>query len=149
MTYMSEQGRPEPPVAGNETTTLLGSPERHERLRASGTLPLQAGSGRKHHSRTRQAPHDRKVVIMTESDLSDLRARAENGDEEAVDELVELATERGDMDELRRLADRGNATAADQLIELATERGDINELRRLADKGNTAAAEQLMELTAE
>jgi hypothetical protein len=32
---------------------------------------------------------------MTESDSSDLRERAENGDEEAVDELIELAAERG------------------------------------------------------
>jgi hypothetical protein len=110
---------------------------------------IQAGSGRKHHTRTRQATKHRKVVIMTESDLSDLRQRAENGDEEAVDRLVELATERSDMDELRHLADRGNATATDQLIELATERGDMDELRRLADKGNTTAAQQLLELTAE
>lgn len=94
-------------------------------------------------------PNHRKVVIMTESELSDLRERAENGDEEAVDELIELATERSDMDELRHLADRGNATATDQLIELATERGDTNELRRLADKGNTTAAEQLLEFAAE
>ncbi len=28
MTYMYEQGRPEPPVAGDETATLLGSLER-------------------------------------------------------------------------------------------------------------------------
>lgn len=46
---------------------------------------------------------------MTDSDLSVLRERAENGDETAVDELIELATELGDMDELRRLADKGNA----------------------------------------
>jgi hypothetical protein len=32
---------------------------------------------------------------MTASDLSDLRERAENGDQEAVDELIELAGERG------------------------------------------------------
>ncbi len=31
---------------------------------------------------------------MTASDLSDLRERAENGDQEAVDELIELAGER-------------------------------------------------------
>jgi len=103
-----------------------------------------------------ESPHEnmsgrnhRKVGIMTESDLSDLRERAENGDEEAVDELIELATERSDLEELRRLADSGSATATDQLIELATELGDLNELRRLADKGSTTAAEQLSELTAE
>lgn len=86
---------------------------------------------------------------MAESDLSDLRERAENGDMDAVDELIELATERGDMDELRRLADRGNADAADELIELATERSDMDELRRLADRGNATAADQLVELATE
>jgi aminoglycoside 6'-N-acetyltransferase len=97
----------------------------------------------------RPAANHRKVVSMTESNLSELRERAEKGDGEAADELIELATERGDLDELRRLADRGNATATDQLIELATELGDLDELRRLADQGNKTAAEQLMELTAE
>ena len=50
------------------------------------------------------------------------------------------------MGELRRLADNGNNTAADQLIELAAERGDMDELRRLADNGNNTAADQLIEL---
>ncbi|MEU3622792.1 hypothetical protein [Amycolatopsis coloradensis] len=81
---------------------------------------------------------------MTESDLPALRARAENGDDEALDELIELATEQGDMNELRRLADGGNSGAADQLIELATERGDMDELRRLADRGNATATDQLI-----
>ncbi|MCX4641620.1 MULTISPECIES: hypothetical protein [unclassified Streptomyces] len=64
---------------------------------------------------------------MTDSDLSVLRERAEKGDEDAVDELIELAAELGDMGELRRLSDGGNATAADQLIEMAGERGDAGE----------------------
>ncbi|MFE2093250.1 hypothetical protein [Streptomyces sp. NPDC059460] len=58
---------------------------------------------------------------MTDSDLSVLRERAENGDETAVDELIELATELDDMGELRRLADKGNTTAAEQLMELTAE----------------------------
>jgi hypothetical protein len=58
---------------------------------------------------------------MTESDLSVLRERAENGDKTAVDELIELATEQGDMAELGRLADNGNTTAAEQLMELTAE----------------------------
>lgn len=61
---------------------------------------------------------------MSESELSDLRARAANGDADAVDQLVELAGEPGDFDELRRLADGGNTDAADVLAELAEERGD-------------------------
>ena len=58
---------------------------------------------------------------MTDSELMALRRRAEGGDRDAVDELIELASERGDLDELRRLADSGNPTAAAQLAELAAE----------------------------
>jgi len=54
-------------------------------------------------------------------DLSALRARADHGDRDAADELIEVAGERGDMDELRRLAEQGNNTAADQLAELTSE----------------------------
>ena len=50
-------------------------------------------------------------------DLSELRQRAAHGDHDAVDELIELAGERGDMKELRRLADGGNSTATDELIQ--------------------------------
>jgi hypothetical protein len=53
------------------------------------------------------------------------------------------------MDELRRLADSGNTDAVDQLVELAGERGDMDELRRLADSGNRDAADVLAELAEE
>jgi hypothetical protein len=55
---------------------------------------------------------------MTDHDLVDLRALAASGDQDAVDQLVELAGERGDMDELRRLADSGSRDAADVLAEV-------------------------------
>jgi hypothetical protein len=84
-----------------------------------------------------------------ESDLFGLREGAENGDRDAVDQLIELAGERGDLDELRRFADQGNTTASDQLIELASEQGNLEELRRLADQGNTTASDQLIELASE
>jgi hypothetical protein len=58
---------------------------------------------------------------MSDSELSDLRARADRGDRSATDELIELAGERGDLDELRRLADRGSVTAVEQLLELTDE----------------------------
>jgi hypothetical protein len=61
---------------------------------------------------------------MTDQDLSDLRARAATGDRDAVDQLVELAGERGDTDELRRLADSGSRDAADVLAELADGQDD-------------------------
>ncbi|RZU75032.1 hypothetical protein EV384_3551 [Micromonospora kangleipakensis] len=64
---------------------------------------------------------------MTDHDLVDLRSRAAAGDQDAVDQLVELAGERGDMDELRRLADSGNRDAADVLTELAEEQDDDSE----------------------
>jgi hypothetical protein len=72
-----------------------------------------------------------------------------NGDRDAVDQLVELAGERGDMDELRRLDANGSTDAVDQLVELAGERGDMDELRRLANGGNRDAADVLTELADE
>ena len=61
---------------------------------------------------------------MNDHDLLDLRARAANGDKDAVDQLVELAGERGDLDELRRLAGNGSRDAADVLAELAEDQDD-------------------------
>jgi hypothetical protein len=55
---------------------------------------------------------------MDESDLSVLRERAESGDKDAVDQLIELAGEQGNLDELRRLADQGNTTASEVLRDL-------------------------------
>ena len=55
---------------------------------------------------------------MDESDLSVLRERAESGDKDAVDQLIELASEQGNLDELRRLSDLGNTTASEVLGEL-------------------------------
>lgn len=54
---------------------------------------------------------------------------------DALEQLVELAGERGDLDELRRLAAAGNSDARAVLVELATEREDFVELQRLADTG--------------
>ena len=93
-----------------------------------------------------------KLARLVESgadELAGLRARAAGGDRDAVDQLVELAGERGDMDELRRLADGGSTDAADVLVELAAERLDVEELRRLAETGNRDAAEVLAELADE
>jgi hypothetical protein len=89
------------------------------------------------------------VGSMTDDGLLDLRARAAEGDRDAVDQLVELAGERGDMEELRRLADDGSTDAADELVQLAGERGDMEELRRLANAGNRDAADMLAELAEE
>ena len=77
---------------------------------------------------------------VSDNELLDLRARAAAGDGDAVDELVQLAGERGDMDELRRLADAGSADAVDELVQLAGERGDMDELRRLVGAGSGDAA---------
>ncbi len=90
-----------------------------------------------------------RMSVMDETDLFVLRERAEGGDRDAVDQLIELAGERGDLDELRRFADQGNTTASDQLIESASEQGNLEELRRLADQGNTTASDQLIELASE
>lgn len=61
---------------------------------------------------------------MSDSDLGGLRERAANGDRDAADQLVELATERADVGELRRLADGGNRDAADALSELTEEQDE-------------------------
>lgn len=61
---------------------------------------------------------------MTDNHLSYLRARAAEGDSDAVDQLVELAGERGDLDELRRLANLGSTDAAEVLAELIGDDGD-------------------------
>ena len=72
-------------------------------------------------------PNPMEGARMTDHELLDLRARAANGDRDAVDQLVELAGERGDTDELRRLAEGGSRDAADVLTELADERDDDGE----------------------
>ena len=61
---------------------------------------------------------EKRLRVMDESDLSVLRERAESGDKDAVDQLIELAGEQGNLDELRRLADQGNTTASEVLGEL-------------------------------
>ena len=78
-----------------------------------------------------------------------LRERAAKGDRDAVDELIELAGERGDLAELRRLGDLGYRDAVDELVQRASELDDLTELRRLADEGNADAADVLHELTEE
>ncbi len=61
---------------------------------------------------------------MNDPELPELRERAARGDRDAVDQLVELAGERGDSDELRRLAAAGSRDAADVLSELEDQNGD-------------------------
>ncbi|MEU4218890.1 hypothetical protein [Actinoplanes sp. NPDC026623] len=53
------------------------------------------------------------------------------------------------MEELRRLADAGSSDAMDELVQLAGERGDTTELRRLADAGNRDAPDVLAEFADE
>jgi 2-haloacid dehalogenase len=92
---------------------------------------------------------ERERKMDDEADLQTLRDRAARGDRDAVDQLVELAGERGDLDELRRLSAAGSQDATDQLIETAAELGELDELRRLATAGNRNAREILEELEAD
>src|SRR6185295_557361 len=69
--------------------------------------------------------------IMVDDELSALLIRADQGDTDARDQLVELAGERGDAAILMRLAKGGNSDAAGVHIELASERGDLETLREL------------------
>jgi hypothetical protein len=52
---------------------------------------------------------------MTDFETSLLRARAEYGDADAADQLIESAAEHGDLATLERVAMQGNATAAEVL----------------------------------
>jgi hypothetical protein len=70
---------------------------------------------------------------MTEPDLSAPREQVENGDMDAVDELIELAGEQGNLDQLQRLTEQGNTTTADVLIELAGEQGNATAAEQLTD----------------
>ncbi|WP_405975824.1 hypothetical protein OG496_50790 [Streptomyces sp. NBC_00988] len=113
--------------------------------RAHGRM---ARPSRSTQGKRRAAPTWRSYV-MTDSELAALRGRAESGDTDAVDELVQLAAELGDLKELRRLAEGGSSDAVDELIQLAAEQGDLAELRRLADAGNPTATDQLVETATE
>jgi len=93
----------------------------------------------------RSGGSDEKELAVTD-DLASLREAAAAGDRDAVDELVELAGERGDVEELRRLADSGHDDAVAVLVELAGEREDVPELRRLAAAGSSDARDVLVEL---
>jgi hypothetical protein len=61
---------------------------------------------------------------MTGQELNDLRARADSGDRDAVDQLIEIASEQGDMAELRRLAAGGSRDAAEVLAEFTEGEND-------------------------
>ena len=58
---------------------------------------------------------------MTDLEMSVLRSRAERGESDAADQLIESAAEQGDLATLERLAGQGNATAAEVLEELTAE----------------------------
>ncbi len=73
------------------------------------------------------APPQRLDREMTDDELPALRDRAARGEADAVDQLIELAAERGDLDELRRIAKTGNATAADQFVDLVAAGGSVQE----------------------
>ncbi|GIG29833.1 hypothetical protein Cma02nite_24330 [Cellulomonas marina] len=81
-----------------------------------------------------------------DGDLTALRERAEAGDRDAVDQLVELAGERRDLVELRRLADAGSRAALDELVQVAAEEEDLDTLRALAEAGHRDAVDVLEEL---
>jgi len=78
--------------------------------------------------RQRYRPVDTRDALevrpLLDPDLMELRQQAERGDQDAVDQLVELAGERGDLDELRRLGANGHQDAVEVLAELEEEPTD-------------------------
>ncbi|MGD0945069.1 MAG: hypothetical protein ABR972_12465 [Acidimicrobiales bacterium] len=72
MTYLNEDGRAEPPIAGDKTSTLLGSLERQRAIFAwkCGDWPRSA-SGRQSVPATATAPRARALGRMVDAILSE------------------------------------------------------------------------------
>lgn len=77
-----------------------------------------------------------------------LRALADEGNEQALDRLADLAGARGDLDELSELLDEGGMHAGHLLTVRAVSAGDPLELQRIWDAGCEEAGDELRRLLA-
>jgi hypothetical protein len=82
------------------------------------------------------------------ADRETLRALADDGNEQALDRLADLADERGDVDELAELLDEGCSRAGTFLTSRAVANEDLLWLQRIADAGYDEAGEELNRLLA-
>lgn len=87
---------------------------------------------------------------MTRSthDRETLRALADEGNEQALDRLADLADARGDVAELSELLDEGSVHAGHLLTVRAVAAGDLLELQRIWDAGCEEAGDELREVLA-
>ncbi|MGV8910194.1 MAG: hypothetical protein ACOH1Y_14530 [Propionicimonas sp.] len=83
---------------------------------------------------------------ITQADHDQLRDLADNGNEDALDRLADLADERGDLAELNELLDEGCEVAGLHLAARAIASRDLRELQRLADEGIEQAEDALEQL---
>ena len=80
---------------------------------------------------------------MSDAELDRLRELAEQGDDAAAAELVQLAGDRLDSVDLRIMAEDGGTDALDTPVRDASQRGDLDEMRRLAAAGDPDASDVL------
>ena len=82
-------------------------------------------------------------MVDIDSYRETLRALADEGNEEALDRLADLADERGDVDELSELLDEGCTRAGTLLTRRAVGDRDLLQLQRLSDAGSEDAGREL------
>jgi hypothetical protein len=87
--------------------------------------------------------HERADLLCDLGERAGLRARADEGDVTAADDLADLLAERGELAELRRRADGGHSLAADLLAELLATHRQTDELSVRAAAGDQAALTRL------
>lgn len=79
------------------------------------------------------------------ADRAVLRDLADQGNEQALDRLADLADDRDDLAELRELLDEGSPRAGRHLTRRAVVARDLRALQELSDAGADDAADALRE----
>jgi thioredoxin-like negative regulator of GroEL len=85
-------------------------------------------------------------LLVQQNQLDELRARADNGDDNAAVDLANLLARHGRTDELQERADAGDFRAAQELTGLLRQEGRLEELRDEVDAGTDGADADLIYL---
>lgn len=88
-------------------------------------------------------------LLAERGEIEELRARADEGDEQADVCLIGMLAERGEIDELRARADEGDEYATQRLVDLLIERNELGEVVTRADTGSWYATARLARLLVE
>jgi hypothetical protein len=80
---------------------------------------------------------------LGQPDRDVLRDLADNGNEQALDRLADLADDRDDLEELQELLDEGCARAGGHLTRRAVAARDLRKLQELSDAGADDADQAL------